>query len=485
MRSDFPVVGPFDRQRTESFNAEDTLNWYVIQDNRGKKPEALAATPGLKFEYLLPATSLPVRRLIAYQNKLYAIAGNIVFLGAAQIGTINTVSGFVDFAINNAGQIFIVDGLNGYILDTTLDTVTQITDPDFPLSPVSCAYLESFFIVASGGTTLFYISAPNNGFQWDFKDFESVNTYGGNIVGVGVVNKRLFFFKESSTEVWYLSGDLDFPFRRDNNLILNDGCISAASIHEEDGTIFWLANDFSGVGSVLASDSVNVRRVSWDSIDTLIRSFTNPEDIQSYIYKDDGHLFYVMSWTEDDYTLVYDGTTDYWHRMEMQPRKYNAAAPLASKVRHISSCHAFYNKKHYVGDYRENKVLSMSLEYGDNDGEPIRRERIFRHFSTPSYNRLQISSLQIDFRSGIGEGEVSMTNPDWEPQAYLSWSKDGGRSFGNERGAPLGRQGEWRQRTIWRLLGTHRDFVGKVSIYSDVKPIYMLGGAIDFKELKS
>ncbi|CAB4202098.1 Bacteriophage P22, Gp10, DNA-stabilising [uncultured Caudovirales phage] len=485
MRADFPVVGPFDRQRTTSFNAEDTINWYVIQDRRGKKEEALAGTPGLQLEYQFAATSLPVRTMITFRNKLFAIAGNIVFRGQVQIGTIGTVSGFVDFSINNANQIFIVDGSFGYILDPVLETVTQITDPAFPAFPASCSFLEGFFIVANAQSIEFYISAPNNGLKWDFKDVAAVNTYGGNIVAVGVVNKRLFFFKETSTEVWYLSGDIDFPFRRDNNLIIPDGIISAGCVKEQDGTIFWISKDNAGVGSVLASDGVNVKRVSTDAIDILLRSFENIQDVQTYIYKDDGHMFYVASWTTADCTLVYDSTSDYWHRMEMLPKKFNPLNPLLSKIRHISSCHQFHNNQHYVGDFRTSKVYTMSLNYGDNAGEPIRRIRILRHFNSPTYNRIQIDSIQVDFQSGIGDGNVSVTDPDWLPQAYLSWSKDGGRSFGNERKAPLGRQGNYQQRTIWRLIGTHRDFVAKLAIYSDVKPIFMLGGAIDFEDLET
>jgi hypothetical protein len=51
--------------------------------------------------------------------------------------------------------------------------------------------------------------------------------------------------------------------------------------------------------------------------------------------------------------------------------------------------------------------------------------------------------------------------------------------------APLGRIGEYTKRTEWRILGIHEDFVGKVAIYSDVSPIFMLGGAIDVKNLRT
>jgi hypothetical protein len=125
----------------------------------------------------------------------------------------------------------------------------------------------------------------------------------------------------------------------------------------------------------------------------------------------------------------------------------------------------------------------MSLSYGDNAGEPIKRERVFRHLALPTYKQIQINALELDFQSGIGDGQASYTSPDFTPQAYLSISRNGGKSYGPERPAPLGRQGKYKQRTIWRLLGAHRDFQAKVQIFSDVKPIYLLGGAIDIEGL--
>jgi len=489
MYSDFPVVGPYDTERTVDFNAEDTINWYALNNPRGKKPQALAGTPGLKAEFTVDISNRSVRQLIAYQDYLFIITGETVtYINQFNptpvfLGNLVTLTGYVDFAINNAGQILLVDGVTGYIIDFAPLSLTQIADPDFPANPNSCEHLAGFFIVTVKNTILFYVSAPNDGTKWDSQDFAQVNTYGGNLTGCGVVNKRIFFFKESTTEVWYLSGDPDFPFRRDNNVIINDGCKTVASIQQEDGLLFWLSNDNNGFSSVLVSEGLQVKRVSWDSVDTKIRSFSQPEDLQCYIYKDDGHLFYVMNWTADNWTFVYDSTTDYWHRMEMLPRKFEPSSPLASKTRHISSCHAFYKRQHYVGDFRSNTVYTMSLAYGDNAGEPIKRERVFRHFSLPTYKQIQINALELDFQSGIGDGQVSYINPDFFPQAYLSVSRNGGKSYGPQRPAPLGRQGQYTERTVWRLLGTHRDFQAKVQIFSDVKPIYLLGGAIDAEGL--
>lgn len=479
MRVDFPVVGPFDSQRTVRFNAEDTVNWYVVQDDRGKKPEMLVGTPGLQSAYNLGSYGYQIRQMISFGSDVYSISGSNVYRNTTLIGTIATTSGYIPFAINNAGQIAIVDGAFGYIIDTSAYTVTAITAPAFPSNPVGIAYLDGYFLVTNGTSTQMNFSALNDGFSWDAFDFEQVQAYQGNLVGVAVVNRRIFFFKTTSTEVWFNEGGNGSPFRRDNNLIFNYGCLINSTIQSQHGVLFWLSQDASGISSIMASDGVNVKKVSWESVDAKIHQFSTPSDCVSYIYKDDGHIFYVTSWTTDDTTFVYDATTDYWHRMEMQPMKYNEDIPYSGHTRHISNAHCFANNQHYVGSYKDGTIYTMSLNYGDNAGEPIRRERIFRHFSAPNYNYRQVNALQIDFQSGIG----SDTGINSFPQAYLSVSRNDGQSFGNELPAPIGRLGSYTTRTLWRILGIHRDFVAKVSIYSDVKPIYMLGGAIDYEEL--
>ena len=105
MYSDFPVVGPYDTERTVDFNAEDTINWYVLNNQRGKKPQALAGTPGLKFEFSVDVPNRTTRQLIAYQDYLFIITGQTVsYINQFNstpvfIGNLVTLDGYVDFAI--------------------------------------------------------------------------------------------------------------------------------------------------------------------------------------------------------------------------------------------------------------------------------------------------------------------------------------------------------------------------------------------------
>lgn len=501
---DFKVVGGFNSERTPQFDAQDTVNWHVLLDETGKKPVALQGTPGLRAEITLQAGTDAIRYMNVFNGVMYALAGANFYsisdlLVPTLIGEINTNSGAVFMALNNAGQIILIDGVDGWILDQGTGDFLQITSADFPSKPIGVVYQDDYFLVPDGETNRWFLSAPNDGFSWDPIDAANIRKYPGYITGVGVLGARVYFFKVDSTEVWFNQGLSDFPFRRDNNLVFNTGCTAIGSICSApssasaggtaEGYLYWLSNDSTGESNVMMTRGGTPTVVSTQAINNLINNFVNPNDVQAYCYKEAGHQFYVMNFTTDDYTLVFDqtiaeavGIEQAWFRMATQPRKFKTGQTYSAKTRHWANCHTFYNDVHYVGDYRKSVIYSMSLNYGDNNGEPIRRERIFRHMIQPTYQLQQIDGLQIDFRQGVG---TSTNKATIAPQAYLAMSKNGGISFIDERPAPLGRIGEYSRRTRWRMLGLHRDFVGKIAIYSDVAPIYMLGGAIDVKNLRT
>lgn len=485
------VVGPYNKERTAAFDAQDTLNWYVITDPIGKKPTALMGTPGLRNDLLIQTGTDLTRALFVYRGLMYGVCGSNFYsiapnLTKTLLGSITTSTGFVRIVGNNSanGQLLIVDGQKGYLYDVTLGTFAQITKDGFPSRPIDCAFFCGYFLVCQGEDITVWYSALNDGTLWDPFSFFSINTGQGTLVGVGVVNSKIFFFKTNTTEAWYNQGsNPDLPFAQDKSLIFESGCLATWSIQYEFGFLCWLSQDKSGVSSVLMTSGQTVEPISTPAIDNKIRDFANASDVQSYIYKDDGHFFYVSNWTTDDYTFVADITTSMWHRMEMLPTKFDVAIPYSGKVRHLSSAHAYFNNKHYVGSYKSPVLYSMSLDYGTNDGEPIRRERVIQYFTSKTYNRIQIDTIQIDFRSGIGD--VTGSSSQENPQAYISVSKNSGESFINERPAPLGKIGQYDARSIWRLFGSaNRDFIIKISLYLDVPQIFMLGGAIQYEELE-
>lgn len=496
--ADFPIFGGYDKKEEVAFNAEDTINLFLIDSPQGKKKFAFLASPGLSEDVTVESGTDATRALFTFGDYLYGVFGASVYRFAMPaagedllpefLGSIDTVSGFVSISANNANEIMFDDGQNGYIYNANSAVFSRITSSDFPSTPLGVVCLDGYFVVPQGDSRQFQLSGLNAGTSWDaLSDEAQIQAYPGFNIGVGLVNQRLYFFKTDSCEVWYDAGDSDFPFRRDNNLIFNYGCMTRSSIASQFGLLFWLSRDQSGVGSVMMTEGQEPVAISNDSIDTLIASFTAPEDMIAYIYKDGSHIFYVMSWNTDDKTLVYDVKTKLWSKWEMQQHQPVAGDINSTKTRHLSNCHAYFNGTHYIGSYKAPKLYKMSRQYTDNAGEPIRRVRVCQHFFDVDYKKMQINSLQVDMQMGLGESgdgtgiyDDQNDDPLINPQIYLSISRDGGISFGNERPAPIGKIGERLGSAKFRKLGQARDFVAKFIIYAPLRNIALLGASINY-----
>src|ERR1700674_5221152 len=110
MWANFNAVGAYDSERTPLFNSEDSVNWYVILDPNGKKPQALSGTPGLVLEQVVEDSTKVFRQLFSFNGLMYAVIGDDVWmfdtdLTATFLGTIGTSTGFVSIEVNNNNQI--------------------------------------------------------------------------------------------------------------------------------------------------------------------------------------------------------------------------------------------------------------------------------------------------------------------------------------------------------------------------------------------
>jgi hypothetical protein len=77
----------------------------------------------------------------------------------------------------------------------------------------------------------------------------------------------------------------------------------------------------------------------------------------------------------------------------------------------------------------------------------------------------------------IGAGEtvylsdlatINQNTPTTYPQAMLRWSSDGGSTWSNEHWTGVGQLGKYKNRAIWRRLGTARDRIFEVVVTDPV-----------------
>lgn len=486
----FPIFGGYSKSDDIGFNSEDLCNMFMLAQPQGKKKLAFLGCPGLSMPLTVQAGGGAARTLEIYENPLqdfmFGVFGGDVYrftdpLVASRVGSMGTTKGFVRACANNGNQMAFVDGSKGYVYNTQTSTYNQITSSGFAGQPLDIAFMDGFGIVPYGDENAFGISAPNDFLNWEAGDKAPLQVAAGKNVGVGVINERIFFFSSFNTQIWYNAGAPDFPFRPDRNSIFEFGCKAASSIKSDFGYLFWLANDKNGVGSVMMTTGSAPKRISNEAVETLISRLTAPEDVSCYIYKDVDHIIYSMNWTTDDVTLEYDVTLDYWFRKEMLPTLADPLIPYSGKRRFVGNCHAYFKGKHYVGSYKRAELFEMSRDYRTYAGEQIRRVRVAPHFFDESYRMLQIKSLQIDMRTGVG---LSHTNDGVgvDPKLFLRISRDH-RPFGNYHARSIGRIGNTAQRVIFRDLGICRDFVPEISFSDPVLPVSILGASIEYEVL--
>lgn len=459
-----PIVGGSYQMDALSFDVQRTINFYPLISEIGTSKEvtALRGTAGLLERYDVGTGS--IRGMISSaSNRAFALSGNTLYElyedgTSTSRGTINTFSGFVSFAENNAGQVMFVDGVDGWIFNLSTNTLTKITDADFP----TCSYVtfqDQYFIVAATGTSNFYISAINDGTSWDALDFTSVESDPDDLVGVLSNNQVLYAFGNRSVEIFQNTGSATFPFERIDGAIVQTGCANMFTVQKFDNGVIWLGVDENGRGIVWQMNGLNdARRVSTQAIELLIDSANDYTDSSSWTYHEQGHIFYCLQIAGLDTTLVYDGSTGQWHERSWQN-------PITSgRERHRGSCHMFFGQFNLVGDRENGKIYRMDLNIYLDNGDEIVRERICPHIADEK-RMISHASLELDMEVGVGLD----TGQGSDPQVMMRYSDDGGRNWSNELWESLGKVGAYNTRVIWRRLGQSRDRVYHIKISDPVQ----------------
>lgn len=472
--SKFPFVGGSYEARSKTFDSQRCVNLYPEVSESGIAPSksvaALIGTPGLELWASLAGGG--VRGLIRFDaNTAVAIVGSNVYrltpAGAATlIGTVDSLATPVCMA-SNGTAIMAVTGPAGFIINPTAGTVAQITDSAFTGAD-RVEFVDGYFVFNKTGTGQFQISQLY-GTTIDSLDFATAEGSPDLLISVIVNHREIWLLGQNSVEVYFNSGNSDFPFERINGAFIEMGCAAKHSAAKLDNSVFWLTADDRGQGIVVRSVGYQPQRVSTHAIEYAIGQMGDISDAVAFTYQQEGHSFYVLTFPSAGQTWVYDAATNLWHE-----RAWRNPAD-GTLGRHRAQCHMAFASSNIVGDWESGKLYRLDLDTFTDDGEPIVRVRSCSHLSADL--RWQFfHSLQIDMEAGVGlaSGQGS------DPQAMLQWSDDGGFTWSNEMWAPIGQMGERKRRVRWRRLGKSRDRVFKVTITDPVK-VVIVGASVDVK----
>jgi hypothetical protein len=450
-----------------SVNAADNrmINLFPeIVPEGGKEPAFLNRAPGLRL--LATVGDGPIRGLWAFGDSGYVVSGTEVYrLSTSWVATkIGDVTGIGPVSMSDNGtQLFIACNGPSYIYNATTNAFSQITDPDFP-GAVTVSYLDGYFVFNEPNSQKIWVTSLLDGLSVDPLDFASAEGSPDGVVGIIADHREIWVFGTNSVEVWYDSGNADFPLSRIQGAFNEIGCAAPYSIAKMDNGLFWLGKDARGQGIVYRANGYTGQRISTHAVEWQIQQYADMSDAIGYTYQQDGHSFYVLIFPQADRTWVYDVATQAWHE--------RAGFVNGDFTRHRSNCQMFFGSEVVVGDYENANIYAFDLEDYSDNGSIQKWLRSWRALPTGQNNlkRTAQHSLQLDCETGVGlnSGQGS------DPQVMLRWSDDGGHTWSNEHWVSVGKIGEFYRRAIWRRLGMTmklRDRVYEISGTDPVKTV--------------
>lgn len=474
MRKSIPIdiVGStkFDRYRKQS--VETTYNMLISDD-------ALVPYAGYqKVLEILPGRveSREIYRSVKYEH-LFVVLDEFVYeiddnFGYTIIGQLETRSGPVFIDENNSNQIAFVDGLYVYIYDYGLHEFTRVT-VDF--EPGYITFQDTYFIAADISSNQWRLSESGNGKSWPSLPDVNASQFIGELqtkpdlmVAAIRFNRQLFIMGTKTVEIWHDVGGTLFPYQRDNTLSIDYGCLSASTIASGFGLLVWLAANEHAGPTIRVSTGGAPEEISNDGINFALDKLTKPEDSTAFLFEEDGHVFYQITFRSDNQTFVYDFNTKAFFNVTNE----HLGAHIAKRM-------AFFNNHHYFVANEEGALYNFGTEYTSFntslDGtirKAIPRIRLTKPIRMPDASRFCMTNMNIT----LEQGEESTTQ-----YFYISKSTDGGATFGNAIQKQLNDIGNRPNRLRQMNLGSANDCVFQFRMES-LGRFVVLGATMDITQ---
>ena len=451
-----------------------------------------SSTVGAKFTASISGTTMTVT----------AVASGTIYLGQTIQGSGNTAGTIVSAFITGSG------GTGTYTVSATQTIASEtMYGLNFSVLPNndgaftganSVDIVDNYFVYNNPGTQQWgssdLLSTISSSTSYAFKDGAP-----DKLVALIVDHREVYLMGEASSEVWTDVGAVPFPFQRIPGTSTQQGIVAQFSLVRLGNSFAYVSRNNRGQGQIMQMEGYIPKRISTHAVEATI---TNQyiSDAISWTYQLEGHEIYVTTFPTLNLTWAYDTTTEMWH-------KWLYTADDGSYQRHRGNCSAVFQGLVMVGDYENGKIYSLDKQNYTDNGQNIRRLRRAPHLVS-DFQRQYFDELQIQFQPGVGTTGLSTPNGDifvgdtyiiypnasfligpfqsfvigqqinlannvttTLPQAMLRWSNDGGSTWSKEYWVSIGQLGKYRNRAIWRRLGTARDRIFEVAITDPVNAV--------------
>lgn len=310
-------------------------------------------------------------------NFILAVVGSEVFRinrfdeVATQIGTIGTTTGEVFFDENLSSQICFVDGQVAYIYNYALapaaisPAVYNSVPVDTQFTPNYVTYHNTYFIFGNALTT-------NFGSQWVIFQTGSDNTlpnaydlnwvqtlalqtkpdFAKAVLRIPGHGNNIIVFGSTVAEIWNDVGGR-LVYQRNSSVNIDYGAASVATIAANDEIVAWLGINEKSSPALMAMRGGGATRISTDGLDKLLETVQFPQDSTAVLYRQSGHLFYILSFFNpvDNFSIVYDFSSNKIYDVTDWDFSYYPARQMV-----------YFNNKNYFISRKDGAFYEISID---------------------------------------------------------------------------------------------------------------------------
>lgn len=447
-------TGPSYESRSRTVAGDATFNLFTeaVESGTGKAKYCLYGRPG-STQFADTAAAGGGQGILEVQGRAFAVAnGRLyeVFSDATvnDIGTVGTTD-TVSMAANSTQLIVVSAAGGGWILPLNDSAAyAQITSAGFPVGSDSVTYQDTYFIATRNGTQEFFISAPGDGTSWDPLDFASKEGNPDFVLAVQMVRRQLWVLGTDTSEIWWNSGQPNFPFQPIQGALVQTGAAAIRTPTIVGNGMFWLGKNSRGKAVAFAEQNFVPIRVSNHAVENEWNGYSTISDAIGYGLELNGHTFNVISFPTAGKTWVLDTKSGFWHQWDWWNTDLGAGEAALARF------HCFCFDQHLVLDWKLGNVHTQSLDAYTDSGGVIRRMR-----RSPHVDQAKHRDRHVRFEMDMEVGTVPVEGNGSDPVYSLRFSDDGGFTWSNELIRYIGKTGKYANQVVWRQLGSSRDRV--------------------------
>lgn len=401
------VVTPNNRDSSWTKDAR-MVNCYAERQDDGSY--SVFKRPGLSADADLSESTAAGRGLYNWNGDVFAVFGTSLYKNGTSLGTVDGTNGVYRFSVNNQtspAKLQLTNGVKAYNYDSTGGLV-EITDADFVKPHVKgWAFLD--------GTTYYMDSAGaiRGSDIGDTTAFDALNKIIAQIepdAGVAMAKQLVYVIalKSWTTEAFYDAGNATgSPLGAVQGAKVSFGCASADSVQDVDGLLAWLGRARSSSLQVYAMENLKAGPISTKAIERLLAG-ADLTTVYSWHFKLNGHMFYGLTITAANLTLVYDLNERLWSQWTDSDGNY---FPIVAAATSSGNLPIFQHATN-------GKVYKVDDDYTTDDGSLIQVDIYTVNYDKGTRNRKMCPAMEIVADQTAGS-EIGIR---WSEDDYQTWS---------------------------------------------------------------